>query len=231
MCQLFHISPLPLYSFEALFWVDCPKMVTQHVLEDLCGSTCLRSGWVLISHEVSQWKLPTPCLFPSRFYRTLHLKEQVKISTVPFKPVSALKSQQENEQLTKPLHGFEELLISLIGTSYAFISSSEPCQTPARLNHFSWKMRNCKSSRLPQQQSGFSSGNAIDKEAKNLPVSRHCTFNSIFQSWAQETPWRWGWDLWELRRGPIPKRHRSPWAGRTHQAPKGNSFAAKMPFR
>lgn len=87
---------------------------------------------------------------------------QGNISTVPFMTVSTLKSQQENEQLTKLLHSFEELLISLIGTSYAFISSSEPHQTPARLNHFSW-MRNCKSSRLPQQQSGFSSGNAINK--------------------------------------------------------------------
>lgn len=62
---------------------------------------------------------------------------QGNISTVPFMTVSTLKSQQENEQLTKLLHSFEELLISLIGTSYAFISSSEPHQTPARLNHFS----------------------------------------------------------------------------------------------
>lgn len=107
-------------------------------------------------------QLPTPLNTQAQPVHQSPQNRQGKISTVPFKTVSTLKNQQENEQLTKLLHGFEELLISLIGTSYAFISSSEPHQTPARLNHFSW-MRNCKSSRLPQQQSGFSSGNSINK--------------------------------------------------------------------
>lgn len=180
MCQLFHISPVPPYLFEALFWVDCPKMGTQHILEGPCGSTCLRSGWILISHELAQWNLPTPLSISQQVSQDLalegalipashspHSTLKLSLCTSPPKPgrvkfpkcLSTLKSQQENEQLTKLLHGFEELSISLIGTSCAFISSSEPHQTPARLNHFSWKMRNCESSRLPQQQSG----NAVDK--------------------------------------------------------------------
>lgn len=145
---------------------------------------------------------PTPLNTQAQSVHQSPQNRQGKISTVPFKTVSNLKSQQENEQLTRLLHDFEELLISLIGTSYAFISSSEPHQTPARLNDFSWKMRNCKSSRLPQQQSGFSSENAINEHAKNFPAPRHWRFNSILQSWAHERYWRWGWDLCN---GSIPK--------------------------
>lgn len=168
-------------------------MGIQRVLEDLYGSTCLRSRWILISHikllsetfllriyfpagfiRPCTWRTTGPCpsLAPLKpqaqpVHHQSSQTGQGIICTVHFKKISTIKSQQKSEQLTKLWQNWHIAwfwgIISVIDTSYAFISSSVPHQPPARLNHFSWKMRNRKSSRLTQQQSSFRSGNTIDK--------------------------------------------------------------------